>query len=95
MEEIFRLFGMPRVWCAGLHPATGCLPKMGEAEKTEEALHMAKLVCCGQEFESEEALIQHQVKAHGQKRKPVGSCCGMDFSTEEALQEHMRTVHGR
>lgn len=56
---------------------------------------MAKLVCCAQEFESEEALIQHQVKAHGQTRKPVGSCCGMDFSTEEALQEHMRTVHGR
>lgn len=56
---------------------------------------MAKFACCGQEFASEEALAQHQVKAHGQPGRVAGTCCGIDFYTEEGLKEHLRAAHGK
>ncbi len=53
---------------------------------------MAKLSCCGLEFAMEEDLARHQVKAHGQQKKPVGGCCGLQFYTESGLKEHMRVA---
>lgn len=45
---------------------------------------MAKFSCCGMEFKDEEELTRHQVKAHGQQKKVVGSHCGQDFYTQSA-----------
>lgn len=55
---------------------------------------MANFECCGLELATEEALAEHQVKAHSETRKVAGSCCGVDFYTKEGLQEHQVAAHG-
>ena len=55
---------------------------------------MAGLECCGLEFASNEALAQHRVNAHFERREIVASCCGVDFLTQEGLREHQDTAHG-
>lgn len=56
---------------------------------------MVNFECCGLELATEEALAQHQVKAHSETRKVAGSCCGVDFYTREGLDEHRDTAHDR
>ncbi|MFN3285894.1 MAG: hypothetical protein ACK45F_06395 [bacterium] len=55
---------------------------------------MGRWECCGRQFESEEALVRHDVETHGVQREPVGSCCGVRFYTRQGWEEHRRTAHG-
>jgi len=56
---------------------------------------MAKFSCCGLGFATEEEMARHQVKAHGQQKRVVGSHCGQEFYTESGLKDHLHVAPGK